>query len=381
MSAAGLALLLAAAAQVPDATNPAAAFDAGTLAAIDAVVAEGIAAGEMPGCVVLIGRRGGVAFRKAYGRRAVEPHPEPMTADTRFDLASLTKPVCTAACVAHLADRGLLDLDAPVADRLPAFGRRGKAAITPTQLLTHTAGLIADNPLADYAAGPDAAWAAICDLEPRSAPGERFVYSDVGYVVLGELIEQVSGRSLDEYAAEHLYRPLGMTRTGFNPPPEVRGGCAPTERRGGEWLRGEVHDPRAAALGGVAGHAGLFSTSDDLALFARMLLGRGELRTAGGPVRVLSAAAVDRMTAPRAVPGGRRSLGWDVRTAYSANRGDLFSDAAFGHGGFTGTALWVDPERDLFAVFLSNRLHPDGRGSVNRLIGRINTIAAAALRD
>ena len=376
MSAAGLALLIAAA--VP---NPAAAFDAGRLAAIDRIVAGGLAAGEMPGCVVLVGRREGVAFRRAYGRRAVEPAVEPMTADTRFDLASLTKPVCTAACVARLADAGMLDLDAPVADRLPAFGRRGKTAITPTHLLTHTGGLIADNPLADYAGGPEAAWEAICDLEPRSEPGTRFAYSDVGFIVLGKLVERVSGETPDRYAAASLYGPLGMTATGFNPPPAVRAMSAPTERRGDRFLRGEVHDPRAAALGGVAGHAGLFSTADDLALFARTLLGRGELETADGPVRVLSAAAVERMTASRAVPGGRRSPGWDVRTVYSANRGDLLSDAAFGHGGFTGTALWVDPDLDLFAVFLSNCLHPDGRGSVNRLIGRINTVAAAALRD
>ena len=345
-------------------------------AAVDRIVAEGIAAGALPGCVVLVGDRDGVTFRRAYGRRAVEPASEPMTVDTRFDLASLTKPVCTAACVMHLVDRGTLNLDAPVAEHLPAFARRGKGTITPAHLLTHTAGLIADNPLADYADGPDAAWGAICDLKLRSEPGGRFVYSDVGYIVLGELIERVSGTPPDEYAAEHLYAPLGMTHTGFNPPPAVRGECAPTERRGGVFLRGTVHDPRAAALGGVAGHAGLFSTADDLASFARVLLGRGAVNTADGrTVRVLSGEAVDRMTAPRPVPGGLRTFGWDVRTAYSSNRGTSFSDAAFGHGGFTGTALWVDPDRGLFTVFLSNRLHPDGVGSVNRLIGRINTVA------
>ena len=283
--------------------------------------------------------------------------------------------------MAKLADGGTLDLDAPVADHLPEFGRNGKGTVTAAHLLTHTAGLIADNALGDYADGPDAAWTAICDLELRSEPGERFVYSDVGYIVLGKLVERITGEPLDAHAARALYDPLGMTVTGFTPPPAVHGECAPTEKRDGRWLRGEVHDPRAAALGGVAGHAGLFSTADDLALFARTLLGGGELDTADGPVRVLSADAVARMTAPRPVPGGVRSYGWDVRTGYSTNRGDLLSDAAFGHGGFTGTAIWVDPERDLFAVFLSNRLHPGGRGSVNRLIGRINTIAAAALRD
>ena len=356
--------------------SPAAAgFDLDRLDAIDRVVAGGIERGELPGCVVLIGRRGGVVWRRAYGSRAVEPAAEPMTPGTRFDLASLTKPLATAACVMKLAEEGRLDPHAPVADRLPAFGARGKGAITPAHLLTHTAGLIADNPLSDYAAGPDAAWAAVCDLAPLAAPGERFVYSDVGFLVLGKLVERVAGEPLDEFAAATFYEPLGMTRTGFNPPAGVRGEVAPTERRGGRWLRGEVHDPRAAALGGVAGHAGLFAPADDLGRFARMLLGKGEL----DGVRVLKADTVRRWTAPRPVPGGTRAYGWDVRSAYSGNRGDLFTGSAFGHGGFTGTALWADPGADLFVVFLSSRLHPDGRGSVNRLIARVNTLAAAAV--
>ncbi|QDT13976.1 serine hydrolase domain-containing protein [Alienimonas californiensis] len=348
------------------------------LAPIDRIVAEGIEDGEMPGCVVLVGRRDGVVWRKAYGDRAVEPQREPMTLDTRFDLASLTKPVVTAFCVHHLAERGELDLNAPVAARLPAFGAEGKGTITPVHLLTHTGGLIADNALSDYRDGPDAAWAAICKLKPLAAPGERFVYSDVGFITLGRLVEEVSGRPLDEYAAAHLFKPLALTRTGFNPPETVRGEIAPTERQGDDWLRGRVHDPRAAALGGVAGHAGLFATADDLGRFARMLLGEGRLEEDGSP-RLLTAETVRAMIAPRSVPGGARTRGWDNRSAYSSNRGDLFSDAAFGHGGFTGTALWIDPERDLCVVFLSSRLHPDGRGSVNRLIGRINTVAAAAL--
>ncbi|NNJ27627.1 serine hydrolase domain-containing protein [Alienimonas chondri] len=347
------------------------------LVPIDRLVAEGIEDGEMPGCVVLVGRRDGVVWRKAYDDRAIEPQREPMTLDTRFDLASLTKPIATACSVMHLAERGKLDLDAPVADRLPAFGANGKGTITPTRLLTHTGGLIADNALSDYADGPDAAWTAICELEPRAVPGERFTYSDVGFIVLGKLVEEASGVPLNEYAAQHLFAPLGMTRTGFVPDKSVHGETAPTERRDGRWLRGEVHDPRAAALDGVAGHAGLFATADDLGRFARMLLGEGRL-TDEGAVRLLKPETVRRMTAPRSVPGGLRTLGWDNRSAYSGNRGDLFSDAAFGHGGFTGTGLWIDPERDLFVVFLSNRLHPDGRGSVNRLIGRINTVVAAA---
>ena len=343
---------------------------------IDRVVAEGIADGEMPGCVVLVGRGDGVVWRRAYGNRAIEPTAEPMTLDTRFDLASLTKPLATALCVMKLAEEGRLDLHAPIADRLPAFAAHGKETITPAQLLTHTGGLIPDNALADYQDGPAAAWAAICDLKPTAAPGERFRYSDVGFLVLGKLVEQVAGAPLDQYAQTALYDPVGLKRTGFNPPAATRSTIAPTERRDGRWLRGEVHDPRAAALGGVAGHAGLFSTADDLATLARTLLNDG---VAPNGTRLLKAETVRTMTAPRPVPGGRRTYGWDQDTVYSTNRGDLFGPAAYGHGGFTGTALWIDPDRDLFTVFLSNRLHPDGRGSVNRLIGRINTLAAAAL--
>ena len=343
---------------------------------IDRAVAEGIADGEMPGCVVLVGRGDGVVWRRAYGRRAIEPTAEAMTPETRFDLASLTKPLATALCAMKLAEQGRLDLHAPVADRLPAFGTHGKGAITPAHLLTHTAGLIPDNALADYRDGPAAAWAAICDLKPSAAPGERFRYSDVGFLALGKLVEQVAGAPLDRYARDAVYGPLGLERTGFNPPAAARAETAPTERRDGRWLRGEVHDPRAAALGGVAGHAGLFSTADDLATLARTLLNEG---VAPNGARLFKPETVRTMTASRVVPGGRRTYGWDQRTAYSTNRGDLFGPAAYGHGGFTGTALWIDPDRDVFTVFLSNRLHPDGHGSVNRLIGRINTLAAAAL--
>ena len=343
---------------------------------IDRVVAEGIAGGEMPGCVVLVGRGDGVVWRRAYGQRAIEPDAEPMTLDTRFDLASLTKPLATALCVMKLAEQGRLDLHAPVADRLPAFAAHGKDGITPAHLLTHTAGLIPDNALADYQNGPEAAWKGICELKPIAAPGERFRYSDVGFLVLGKLVEQVAGAPLDRYAQDAVYGPLGLERTGFNPPAAARAEAAPTERRDGRWLRGEVHDPRAAALGGVAGHAGLFSTADDLATLARTLLNEG---VAPSGARLFKPETVRTMTASRVVPGGRRTYGWDQRTAYSTNRGDLFGPAAYGHGGFTGTALWIDPDRDLFMIFLSNRLHPDGRGAVNRLIGRINTLAAAAV--
>ncbi len=346
------------------------------LSQIDRVVAEGLAAGHMPGCVVLVGRKGQVVYHKAYGRRQVKPTAVAMTTDTVFDVASLTKPVATATSVMILVSRGRLRLSDPVSRHLPEFAANGKGRITVAQLLTHVGGLVADNSLRDYRGGPEDAWRRICALRPSAKVGSKFIYSDVGYIVLAELVRRVSGMGLDEFAAKHVYRPLGMRDTTYLPGEALRRRAAPTARRGRRWLKGEVHDPRAHALGGVAGHAGLFSTSADLAVYASMLLGGGEY----GGARVLSRRGVAEMTRPRRVPGGLRAFGWDVRSGYSTNRGAALSGRAFGHGGFTGTSLWIDPELDLFVIFLSNRLHPDGKGEVNALAGRIGTIAAAALR-
>lgn len=345
------------------------------LKAIDDVVAEGLRRGQMPGCVVAVGRREGLVMLKAYGHRQLRPTREPMTTDTVFDLASLTKPLATASSVMKLIEQGKLRLDDPVSLHLPEFGAQGKQSITVAQLLTHQGGLIADNSLRDYEQGPEEAIRRIYDLKPTAEPGAKFIYSDVGFIVLGKLVEKLSGESMAEFAQRELFKPLGMDETGFLPPASLRARAATTQQRDGQWMRGEVHDPRAHRLGGVAGHAGLFSTAGDLSRFARMLLGEGAL----GEARVLKAETVALMTRPVPVPAGLRGLGWDIRTGYSINRGDLFSSQAFGHGGFTGTTFWVDPGHDLLVIFLSNRVHPDGEGSVNRLAGRIGTIAAAAV--
>ena len=214
-------------------------------------------------------------------------------------------------------------------------------------------------------------------LPLKYEPGTKFSYSDVGFIVLGKVVQVVSGQDENHFTREHFYAPLGMSETGYLPAEELRHRAAPTERRNGHWMQGEVHDPRAYALGGVAGHAGLFSTATDLAVFAHMLLGRGEY--AG--VRVLAPSSVRAMTDPGEGQGGWRSLGWDVHSSYSGNRGKSFSSRAFGHGGFTGTGFWVDPELDLFVIFLSNRVHPNGHGDVNHLIGRIGTIAGQAITE
>jgi uncharacterized protein YbbC (DUF1343 family) len=363
--------------KLPHASPADAGMDAATLAKIDGLVENSLAAGDMPGCVVTIGRHGKIVFFKAYGKRQLEPKPVPMTTDSVFDLASVTKPTATATSVAWLVEHGKLSYDDTVAKYLPDFDAKGKDKVTIRQLLLHQGGLIPDNPESDYTDGPEKAWKRIFALPLNYEPGTKFAYSDVGFIVLGKIVETVSGQDLNHFARQHFYAPLGMTETGYLPGEELRHRAAPTEKREDHWMQGEVHDPRAFRLGGVAGHAGNFSTATDLAVFAQMLLGRGEY--AG--VRVLAPSSVRVMTEPWDGPSGWRSLGWDIHSSYSGNRGRTFSARAFGHGGFTGTGFWVDPELDMFVIFLSNRVHPNGHGNVNSLIGRVGTIAGQAITE
>jgi uncharacterized protein YbbC (DUF1343 family)/CubicO group peptidase (beta-lactamase class C family) len=345
---------------------------------IDSVVKHALDRGELPGCVILVVHRGQAVFRKAYGLRSKQPSEIPMTADTVFDLASLTKPVATATSVMILVEQGNLGLSDRVAQHLPAFGQNGKDKITVADLLLHTGGLIADNPESDYLDGRAKSLERVFQLSPLADPGTRFIYSDVGYIVLGELVELLAGMPLDEFAQKQIFAPLHMTDTGFKPDDKRKERAAPTERRQGHWLKGEVHDPRAYHLGGVAGHAGLFSTADDLAIYAQMLLAGGLYKGQ----RILSPLTVRVMTTPRSVPGGLRAYGWDVQTAYSSNRGELFPRGeSFGHTGFTGPSIWIDPASQTAVIFLSNRVHPDGKGDVRRLRGQVATLAAAALTD
>jgi uncharacterized protein YbbC (DUF1343 family) len=290
-------------------------------------------------------------------------------------VASLTKPVATAMSILALADRGKLDLDATAAHYVPKFRGHGKERITLRQLLTHVSGLPVETPLADFERARAAALARIFALSPKREPGESFLYSDVGFLVLEEVARRVTGRDLATVAQAAVFSPLGMRATGFLPAVTLRDRIAPTEKRNDVWMRGEVHDPRAFRLGGVAGHAGLFSTASDLARFARMILGGGAL----DGVRVLSPALLGKMLAPHDVPGGIRALGWDVQSSYSSTRGLALSRRAVGHTGYTGTSLWIDPERNLFVLFLSNRVHPDGKGAVLPLAAAIATLAGTTL--
>jgi uncharacterized protein YbbC (DUF1343 family) len=374
----------AAGASLPEAQPESVGLDPVRLARIDAAVERAVARKQVPGAVVLVGRRGKLAYARAFGHRAVAPSQEAMTRDTRFDMASLTKPVATATSIMILWEQGKLKLADPITRYLPEFNNHGKDAITIEQLLRHRSGLIADNPLEDYAAGPDKAWERIANLGLVARPGERFLYSDVNFLILGRLVERVSGQTLDRFSHDNIFEPLGMSSTGFRPLAAGRGPAgsfAPTERDrapGGDMLRGVVHDPRARALGGVAGHAGLFGTADDLALFAQMVLDGGK---AADGRNVLARATVRAMIDPGDTPARqKRGLGWDIDTPFSAPRGARFGPRSFGHTGFTGTSIWIDPDADMFVIILTSRLHPDGRApSPTALRSEVATLAAQSI--
>jgi uncharacterized protein YbbC (DUF1343 family)/CubicO group peptidase (beta-lactamase class C family) len=377
---------------LPESTPESVGMDSAHLARIDAIVSEGLAEKRMPGCVVCVGRRGKIVLLKAYGNKQVQPSVLPMTTATVFDMASITKPVATATSVMLLVERGQLKLAQRVSSIIPEFAVNDKEPITIFDLLTHQSGLLPDNAVKDYEHGQADAIQKICELKLQAPTGTRFIYSDVNFILLGEIIRRVSGKSVHEFSQENIFRPLGMRETGYVPREELKGRTAPTEQREGKWIQGDVHDPRAFLLSGIAGHAGLFSTAQDLAIYAQMMIGGGEYNG----VRVLAPRTVAAMTQGYKIIGGSRStmegvpanppvylrgLGWDKRSGYSINRGELMTDAAFGHGGFTGTVLWIDPQLELFVIFLSNRVHPDGKGLVNPLAGRIGTVAAGAIRE
>ncbi len=371
-------------AALPEAAPESVGMDASRLGRIDGVVRRSIESKQVPGAVVLVGRRGRIVYAKAFGQRAIEPTAEPMTRDTRFDMASLTKPVATAASILVLLEQGQVRLDDRLGRLLPEFDNHGKGRITVEQLLRHRSGLIADNPISDYADGPEKSWERIARLDLQYEPDARFLYSDVNFLILGRLVETISGQSLDAFAAEHVFQPLGMVDTGFRPlgrsDDRDLERIAPTEKEGGTMLRGVVHDPRSRALGGVAGHAGLFSTADDLAIFAQTILNGG--RAPNGD-RLLAPLSVRLMSGPGETPAGQqRGLGWDIDTGFSSPRGALFGPTSFGHTGFTGTSLWIDPETGTFVIVLTSRLHPDGKTPAPIALRReVATLAAAAIVD
>jgi len=351
------------------------------LAEADEFINRAIDEKKIPGAVLLVGKGSAIVYEKAYGHRAVEPSQRPMTTDTIFDMASLSKPMACATSVLILIDRGKIALDDPVAKYIPAFGNRGKEKITVEMLLLHRGGLIPDNPMADYVGTREEMIQRINDLTPKWEPGTHFAYTDVGFIVLGELVQAVDGRGLDQFAKEEIFQPLGMHETMFMPPDDLRDRIAPTEKRKKEdeqWIIGEVHDPRAFALGGIAGHAGLFSTARDTARWIQMLNNGGEL----DGTRILSEATVNKMLTMQTLPDGKggRGLGVDMDSSYSSVRGARFERGkTFGHTGWTGTMFWSDPREGVYLVLLTNRVHPDGKGEVKELRINVATVVAKVL--
>ncbi|MCU1304582.1 MAG: hypothetical protein JWQ87_4866, partial [Candidatus Sulfotelmatobacter sp.] len=320
----------------------------------DAVINDYIAKRQIPGAVLLVGHKGKVIYRKAYGHRSLQPSLEAMTVDTIFDIASLTKSVATATSVMRMLELGQIRLNDPIARYLPELGNNGKEEITIRQLLTHYSGLRPDLDRRQPWTGSDTALRMIAAEKPVVPTGSQFLYSDINYEVLGFLVERISKLPLDKYASVHVFQPLKMEHTTFLPPRTWTKDIAPTEfDENHVMLRGIVHDPTARRMGGIAGHAGVFSTASDLAKFAQALLDGN---------KVLSRATIEKMTTPQQPPTSTnvRGLGWDIDSPFASNRGELLPVGSFGHTGFTGTSLWVDPLSKTYVILLTNSVHPNG---------------------
>lgn len=396
--------------------------NAAKLNQIDALVEKDIADKKLPGAVVIVGHKGKLVYRKAFGNRALVPQVEKMTLDTIFDAASLTKVVATTTSVMMLVEQGKLRLSDTIGKFFPEIEDEAAKRVTIQQLLTHTSGYQPDFDLREKWTGRDGMLAALKKEKLRTPPGTKFVYSDIGFIVLGEIVHRFTSygdnigwhdRKEDFYSERNIFNELNMKNSFFIDSEETGNTdrksierfvneenliprIAPTEnikgqnsylgltfngdeKTGNQILRGQVHDPTSFRMGGVAGHAGLFTTADDLARFCQMLLNGGIL----DGKRVLSSNTVARMTAPYVISedGATRGLGWDMNTSFSGNRGELFPLGSFGHTGFTGTSIWIDRVSQTFVVFMSNRVHPDGKGDVSPLRARVATVAASAVED
>lgn len=354
-----------------------AAFSASVL--LDQIIEESIARDEIPGAVLVVGHRDEILHRKAYGSRSVVPAAERMTVDTIFDVASLTKVVATTTAIMKLFEQGKLRLNDPVEYYLPEFTGEGREKITVRDLLTHFSGLRPDLDLDPPWQGYETGIKLALQEVPVVEPGTQFIYSDINFLLLGEIVRRLSGKPLDVYVAEILFKPLGMRDTMFRPPKNLQPRIAPTELLPGqrEPLRGVVHDPTARYMGGVAGHAGLFSTADDLSKFAEMLLNRGSW----GGKRLFQPGTILKFTTPQSPPNQPilRGLGWDMDSPYSTNRGELFPIGSFGHTGFTGTSIWIDPISKTYVILLTNSVHPHVRPAIKSLRSRVATVVAACL--
>jgi uncharacterized protein YbbC (DUF1343 family)/CubicO group peptidase (beta-lactamase class C family) len=352
-------------------------FDPAKLDQMDAEITQAISEGKLPGGVVWLEREGRT-YHKSYGNRALVPQPKPMTEDTIFDVASLTKVAATTPALMLLLERGKLKLDEPVQSYIPEFKGDGKERITIRHLLTHTSGLKAGLSRTPDWTGYKRGIELACAERPINAPGAAFLYSDINFILLGEVVRRVSGKELEEFVQSEIYQPLDMVDTSFLPSRSKISRVAPTQKVDGEILCGKVHDPSARRMGGVAGHAGLFTTASDLACFVRMLLNGGSFEG----VRLFKAETIKLMTSVQSPEGvsSRRGLGWDIDSGYSRPRGEVFPLGSYGHTGFTGASLWIDPFSQTFLIFLSNRIHPDGTGNISALQSKLGTLAAESIQ-
>jgi uncharacterized protein YbbC (DUF1343 family)/CubicO group peptidase (beta-lactamase class C family) len=346
-------------------------------AAVDQQMERAVHDALIPGAVVVIGHNGHVVYQKAYGSRALIPHREPMTLDTIFDAASLTKVIATTPAIMRLFEQGEIRLNDPVTKYLPEF-QGGHSDVTIRNLMTHFSGLRPDLDLKPAWSGYDTGIQRALIDKPAGPPGLHFVYSDINFILLAEIVHRLTGKTLNEYTRENVYEPLGMHETMFLPPTSLRPRIAPTEINPatGQPLRGEVHDDTARYMGGVTGHAGVFTTAADLAKLAQMMLDEGQ----GNGVRLFSAATIQKFTSPQS-PADQpilRGLGWDIDSPYSSNRGELFPIGSYGHTGFTGTSMWIDPFSHSYVIILTNAVHPHRGHSITSLRSRVATIVAAS---
>ena len=346
--------------------------------AIDRIVNQAIEAKKFPGAVVIVGHRGRIVFHKAYGNRLLIPQPEAMSENTVFDVASLTKVLATTTAIMQLYQQGRFLLNDPVARYLPEFAVNGKGEITIRQLLTHYSGLPPDISLEDPWVGKEEGLRRAFACTPVTPPGVQFRYSDINFIVLGALLEKLSGLTLDEYEAKYIAKPLGLGTMRFLPPESWRSRIAPTQYDDGVMLRGTVHDPTARRMGGVAGHAGLFSDAGDVAIYVQNLLNRLAGRHSHFPLKRITLL---KMTTPGQPATGTslRALGWDIDSPFSSNRGELFPEGSFGHTGFTGTSVWIDPVHDTYVIMMSNAVYPKGPTDIREVRAAVATAAATAL--
>ena len=373
---------------LPSSAADAVGMSAERLNLVNGVIQEAIARKELPGAVLLVARKGKVVLRRAYGESQWVPDHKPMRAEMLFDLASVTKPVATATSILLLVERGKISLWDRIKMHVPEFapyvdpwGQKGEDARI-WNLLTHTSGL---PPYTDAAeAGKKLGTPCttedlvkyIAVLKKTNPPGAEFHYSCLGYITMAHIVKKITGLSIDVFAEQNIFKPLKMKHTLYKAASNFPDLCVPTQVVDGKPLVGVVHDPLARLQGGVSGNAGLFSTVDDLSLFAQMILGKGEWDGA----RILAPLTVERMTSiyPRA-PSAGRGLGWDLSSAYASNGGDLFGPRSFGHSGYTGTSIWIDPETETVVILLTNSVHPEDKGEIVPLRSRVANIVAASI--